>query len=205
MSNQGQPDIFFTRQNTLTTYSTSEFKNGLKVLLNGEPCEMVASEFVKPGKGQAFMRVRLKNLLDGRVIERTFKSGETIPAADVVGIQLQYLYSDDNVWFFMDSSNFEQYSAGEEVMSRCREWVRESDTCSALLHNGRLVSVEPPNFVELKIAHTVPGTKGDTAVGGTKPAELETGVVVKVPLFVSEGEKIRIDTRTGEYVSRAKS
>ncbi len=189
----------------MTTYSTSEFRNGLKVLLNGEPCEMIASEFVKPGKGQAFLRVRLKNLLDGRVFERTFKSRETIPAADVVALQLQYLYSDGNHWHFMDNSNFEQYSAGQKVMSRSREWIRESDVCSALLHDGVLVVVTPPNFVELEVVRTVPGAKGDTAAGGTKPAELETGVVVKVPLFVSEGEKIRIDTRTGEYVSRTKS
>ncbi len=188
----------------MATYSTNEFRSGLRVMLDGEPYLMVENEFVKPGKGQAFNRVKLKNLKTGRVIDRTFKSGESIEAADVVDVELQYLYNDGDFWHFMDPESFEQYAAGKAAVGDAAQWLKGEEMCPVTLYNGEPLTVGAPNFVELKIVETDPGVRGDTASGGTKPAKLETGAVVKVPLFVEEGEVIRVDTRTGAYVSRVK-
>ena len=173
-------------------------------MMDGDPCAIVENEFVKPGKGQAFNRVKFRNLMTGRVIERTFKSGESVEAADVMDVELQYLYNDGEAWHFMDATTFEQVSADAAAVGESAQWLKEQDMCSVTLFNGRPISISPPNFVHLKITQTDPGVRGDTASGATKPAVVETGATVKVPLFVDEGELIRIDTRTGEYVSRVK-
>ncbi|MEM7543222.1 MAG: elongation factor P, partial [Pseudomonadota bacterium] len=164
----------------------------------------VENEFVKPGKGQAFNRIKVKNLKTGRVIEKTLKSGESVEAADVHEIELQYLYCDGTEWFFMNNETFEQLGASAGAMGDAAQWLKGQEECNVTLWNGEPISVLAPNFVTLQISQTDPGVRGDTASGGTKPATLETGAVVKVPLFVEEGELLKIDTRSGEYVSRAK-
>jgi elongation factor P len=189
----------------MASYPTNEFRSGLKVMLEGDPCSIVENEFVKPGKGQAFARVRLRNLKTGRVWERTFKSGESLEAADVMDRDMEYLYSDGEFWHFMEPETFEQYPADKTAVGDASQWLKEQDRCEVTLFNGAPLSVTPANFVELEITQTDPGLKGDTASGGSKPATLSTGAVVKVPLFLSEGEIIRIDTRTGDYVGRGKS
>lgn len=188
----------------MASYSTNEFRGGLKILLDNDPYTIVENEFVKPGKGQAFNRVKIRNLKSGRVIERTFKSGESVEAADIFEQDVQYLYNDGEFWHFMHPDSFEQFSADEKVVGDGAQWLKEEDICKVTLWNGEPLSLEPPNFVELKIVETDPGVRGDTSGGGGKPAKLETGAVVRVPLFVSEGEVIRVDTRTAEYVSRVK-
>jgi len=188
----------------MASYSTNEFRSGLKLMLDDYPCSIIENEFVKPGKGQAFSRVKFRNLKTGRVIERTFKSGESLEAADVVEVNLQYLYSDGEHWHFMDNESFEQYAAGEEVLGDSGQWLREEDICVVTLWNGQPLTVTPPNFVNMKVTETEPGIRGDTAGGANKSATVECGAVVRVPLFVDEGELIKIDTRTGEYVSRVK-
>jgi elongation factor P len=185
-------------------YSTSEFRGGMKIMLDGDPYAIIENEFVKPGKGQAFNRVKVRNLKTGRVVERTFKSGDTAEAADVHDTQMQYLYNDGEEWHFMDPASYEQLTADANAMGEAAKWVKEQDICNVTLYNGAPLSVEAPNFVTLLITETDPGLKGDTSGGGGKPATLETGAVVRVPLFVQEGELIKVDTRTGEYVSRAK-
>jgi elongation factor P len=188
----------------MATVSTSEFKGGLKLMMDGDPYTILENEFVKPGKGQAFNRVKLRNLKTGRVIERTFKSGDTFETADVVDTDMQFLYSDGEMWHFMVSETFEQYAADEAAVADAKKWLKEQDECQVTLYNGVPIAVTPPNFVELKIVETDPGVRGDTSGGGGKPATLETGAVVRVPLFVSTDEVIKVDTRTGEYVSRVK-
>lgn len=173
-------------------------------MMDGAPCSIIENEFVKPGKGQAFNRVKLRNLKTGRVVEKTFKSGETIEAADVMETEMQYLYSDGEYWYFMDPESFEQFSADEAAVAESIKWIKDQDMCTVTLWNGTPIIVEAPNFVVLTITETDPGLKGDTSGGGGKPATLETGAVVRVPLFVQEGESIKVDTRSGEYVSRAK-
>jgi elongation factor P len=192
-------------KNTMASYSTSEFRSGLKLMLDGDPCSIIENEFVKPGKGQAFSRVRLRNLKNGRVWERTFKSGETLEAADVMDRDMEYLYNDGEFWHFMEPETFEQYPADANAVGEAAKWLKEQDRCEVTLYNGSPLAVTPANFVELEIIETDPGLKGDTASGGSKPATLSTGAVVKVPLFLSQGEVIRIDTRSGEYVGRGKS
>ena len=185
-------------------YSTNEFKNGLKLLIDGDPYSVIENEFVKPGKGQAFNRVKLRNLKTGRVLEKTYKSGESIEGADVMDVQLQYLYTDGEMWYFMDTGSYEQHTADETAMGDSAKWLKGEEMCEVTLWNGVPLSVLPPNFVTLEITETDPGVRGDTASGGTKPAKLETGAVVKVPLFVEQGELIKVDTRTEGYVSRAR-
>ena len=172
----------------MTTYSTNEFKTGLKLMIDGDPYSVLENEFVKPGKGQAFNRVKLRNLKNGRVLERTYKSGETVEGADVLDLELQYLYSDGEMWYFMHPTSYEQYVADAKAVEDAAQWIKGEEMC----------------IVTLKITETDPGVRGDTATGGTKPATLETGAVVKVPLFVEQGEVIRVDTRTASYMSRAK-
>ncbi|MES9858564.1 MAG: elongation factor P [Sedimenticola sp.] len=188
----------------MASYSTSEFKGGLKFMLDGDPCSIIENEFVKPGKGQAFNRVKIRNLKTGRVVERTFKSGESVEAADVMEMDLQYLYTDGEFWYFMDVETFEQHSADTKAVGDNVKWLKDQDMCTVTLWNGAPIIVAPPNFVTLSVTETDPGLKGDTSGGGGKPATLETGAVVRVPLFVQIGEVIKVDTRTGVYVSRAK-
>ncbi len=185
-------------------YSTSEFKSGLKIMLDGDPYNIVENEFVKPGKGQAFSRVRVRNLKTGRTVEKTFKSGDSVEAADVHDTEMQYLYSDGEEWHFMDPESFEQMTADANAIGEASKWIKDNDICKVTLWNGVPLAVDPPNFVVLAIVETDPGLKGDTSGGGGKPATLETGAVVRVPLFVQSGELIKVDTRTGEYVSRVK-
>ena len=187
----------------MPNFSTNEFKPGLKVMLDGEPCSIMENEYVKPGKGQAFNRVKLRNLRSGRVWERTFKSGESLEGADVMDTDLEYLYTDGEFWYFMDPDSFEQHSADKAAVADCEKWLKELERYEVTLYNGAPLAVAPPNFIELEIIETDPGLKGDTAQGGSKPATLSTGAVVRVPLFLSQGEIIRVDTRSGEYVSRA--
>ena len=189
----------------MASYSTNEFRSGLKVMLEGDPCSIVENEFVKPGKGQAFNRVKLKNLKSGRVWERTFKSGESIESADVMGHDMEYLYNDGEYWHFMRTDgSYEQLAADRAAVEDSILWLKETDKVTVTLWNDVPIAVTPPNFVELEITETDPGLKGDTASGGSKPATLSTGVVVKVPLFLNIGEVIRVDTRNGEYQNRAK-
>lgn len=188
----------------MATYGTNQLRNGLKILLDGNPHNIVDTEFVKPGKGQAFVRVKTKNLLDGSVHENTFKSGESLEGADVLETEMQYLYSDGETWHFMDPQSYEQHAVSKDNVGDAANWLKEQDTVYVTLWNDRPISVTPPNHVILKIVETDPGVRGDTSSGGTKPAKLETGAVVKVPLFIQEGETIKVDTRTGEYISRAK-
>jgi elongation factor P len=188
----------------MATYSTNEFKSGVKILIDGDPYSIIENEYVKPGKGQAFNRVRVRNLKNGRVIERTWRSGDTAEAADVVEIEMQYLYNDGEFWHFMNPETFEQIQANKVTVADAEQWIKGEETCKVLLWNDAPLSVTPPNSVELQIVETDPGVRGDTSGGGGKPAKLETGAVVRVPLFVQQGEVIKVDTRTGEYLSRVK-
>lgn len=188
----------------MASYSTNEFKSGLKILIDGDPYTIVENEMVKPGKGQAFNRVKVRNLKTGRTVERTWKSGDSVEAADVVDVDMQYLYSDGDFWTFMMPDTFEQYTAGKSAMADAAQWLKDGTECIVTLWNGQPLTVTPPAHVELKIVETDPGVRGDTVTGGQKPAKLETGAVVRVPLFLNEGEVVRVDTRSGEYISRAK-
>ena len=188
----------------MSSISTNDFRSGVKVMLDNDPCSIVENEFVKPGKGQAFSRVRIRNLRTGRVIERTFKSGDSLEAADVMDVDMQFLYADGQFWHFMQPESFEQFAAGETAVGDAAQWLKDGTVCIVTLWNGAPLVVSPPNFVELAIVETDPGVKGDTAGSGGKPAKLETGATVRVPLFVPQGEKIKVDTRTGEYVGRVK-
>jgi len=189
----------------MASYSTNEFRGGLKLILDNDPCSIIENELVKPGKGQAFNRVKLRNLKTGRVLERTFKSGESVEAADVIDVDMEFSYNDGEFWYFMDPNTFEQVAAPDSAMIDSGKWIKAQELCTVTLWNGSPLVVTAPNFVELTVTETDPGLKGDTAQGGTKPATLESGAVVKVPLFIEEGELLKIDTRSGEYVSRVKS
>ncbi|PHM62983.1 elongation factor P [Xenorhabdus ishibashii] len=188
----------------MATYSTNEFRSGLKIMLDGEPCAILDSEFVKPGKGQAFARVRIRKLISGKLLEKTFKSTDSVESADVMDVNLTYLYNDGEFWHFMNNETFEQLAADEKAVGDSAKWLIDQAECILTLWDGRPIAVTPPNFVELEIVDTDPGLKGDTAGTGGKPATLSTGAVVKVPLFVQLGEVIKVDTRSGEYVSRVK-
>ena len=186
----------------MASYNTNEFRSGLKILMDSDPCVILENEFVKPGKGQAFNRVKIRNLKTGRVVDKTFKSGDSVEAADVVEQDMQYLYTDGEFWHFMVPDTYEQFAADQSAVAEAVPWLKEEARCIVTLFNGVPLLVTPPNFVELKIVETDPGVRGDTAQG-VKPAKLETGAVVRVPLFVEEGQVVKVDTRTGEYVSRA--
>jgi len=188
----------------MTTYSTNEFKSGLKILLDGDPYTIVENEFVKPGKGQAFNRVKIRNLKTGRTIERTFKSGDTVEGADVVDADMEFSYSEGDFYHFMQADTYEQFTASKEATGDAAQWLKPGLTCIVTLWNGQPLSVAAPPHVELKVVETDPGMKGDTVTGGSKPAKLETGAIVKVPLFINEGEVIRVDTRTAAYIARAR-
>jgi len=189
----------------MASYSTSEIRGGMKVLIEGEPYAIVENEFVKPGKGQAFNRIKIRNLKTGRTVERTWKSGDTIEAADVVDTDMQYLYADGDFFIFMVPESFEQYTASKAAVGDNAQWLKDGVVCVVTLWNGEPLLVTPPPHIELKVIETDPGVRGDTATGGQKPAKMETGAVVRVPLFINEGDILRIDTRTGDYLSRAKN
>ena len=188
----------------MANISTNEFRAGVKIMLDGSPCNIIENEFVKPGKGQAFSRVKIRNLKTGRVLEKTFKSGDTVEEADVLDTDMQYLYNDGELWHFMQTESFEQYQADANAVGDNAKWLKAEDVCVLTLWNNIPIAVTPPNHVILKVTQTDPGMRGDTATGGSKPAILETGAVVKVPLFVNEGELLKVDTRTGEYLGRVK-
>lgn len=188
----------------MASYSTNEFKAGLKFMMDGDPCSIIENEFVKPGKGQAFNRVKFRNLKTGRVNERTFKTNESVESADVVEIDLEFSYSDGEFWHFMDPSSFEQYAADANAIAESKDWLKEQYVYTVTLWNGTPLLVTPPNFVNLAVVETDPGVRGDTSGGGGKPATLETGAVVRVPLFIEIGEVLRVDTRSASYVERAK-
>lgn len=188
----------------MANYSTNEFKSGLKVMLDNEPCSIVENEFVKPGKGQAFNRVKLRNLRSGRMLERTFKSGESLEGADVMEFDMEYLYCDGEFWHFMSTDgSFEQHAASADAVGDNKQWLKEQEVYVVTLYNGAVLTLTPPNFITLEVTETDPGLKGDTAQGGSKPATLSTGAVVRVPLFINIGDVLKIDTRSGDYVSRA--
>jgi elongation factor P len=192
------------RENEMASYTTSEIRGGMKLLIDGDPYTVIDNEFVKPGKGQAFNRIKIRNLKSDRTIERTFRSGESVEAADVVDMDMQYLYQDGEFWHFMVPENFEQHTAGKSAVREAAQWLKDGVVCVVTMWNNVPLTVTPPAHIELKIVETDPGLRGDTATGGQKPAKLETGAVVRVPLFINEGEVIRVDTRTGEYISRAR-
>ncbi|MDN6322329.1 MAG: elongation factor P [Halomonas sp.] len=188
----------------MANYSTNEFKGGLKVMLDGDPCSIVENELVKPGKGQAFNRVKLRNLMTGRVGEKTFKSGDSLEGADVMEMEMEYLYTDGDMWHFMKTDgSFEQYAVEKKALGDNVKWLKEQVPYIITLWNDKAISVTPPNFIELEVVETDPGLKGDTAQGGSKPATLSSGAVVRVPLFINQGEVLKVDTRSGDYVSRA--
>jgi elongation factor P len=182
--------------------STAEFRKGLKIELDGQPYNIVEFQHVKPGKGGAFVRTKLKHLRLGRVVDRTFRAGEKVGLVDYEQRAMQFLYKDDN-FHFMNLDTYEQIALGPDVVSEAADWLKETMEVDVLLINGAPAGVEVPNFVELEVVKTDPGVRGDTASGGSKPATLETGAVVQVPLFINEGEVLRIDTRTGAYIERA--
>ncbi|CAH6784707.1 protein chain elongation factor EF-P [Vibrio chagasii] len=188
----------------MASVSTNEFKGGLKFMMDNEPCSIIENEYVKPGKGQAFNRVKLRKLLSGKVLEKTFKSGDTVELADVVDVELGYLYSDGEFYHFMNNETFEQIAAEVKAVGDTAKWLVENDVCTLTLWNDNPITVTPPNFVEIEVTDTDPGLKGDTQGTGGKPATLATGAVVRVPLFIAIGEVVRVDTRTGEYVGRVK-
>ena len=186
----------------MASVSTSEFRNGLKIELDGEPFIMVEFQHVKPGKGGAFVRTKLKNLKTGSVLEKTFRSGEKVGVPDVEEKEMQYLYKDKDQYVFMDNTTFEQVTLSKDHLGGSENYLQENINVTLLYHNKQPIGITLPIFVQLKIAKTSPGIKGDTVGGGNKPATLETGAVIQVPLFLNEGDTVKIDTRTGSYVER---
>jgi elongation factor P len=183
-------------------YDTSEFRKGLRIEYEGGLWQIIDCQFVKPGKGVAFIATKIKNMMTGRVLEYNFRSGEKVGRPDVREVTMQVLYKDLEGWHFMDNTNYEQVVMQEDVLGDTGQWLQENITVDVVLYNDKPIGVDLPNFVELKIVYCEPGVRGDTANGATKPATLETGAIVKVPLFVEDGETIKVDTRTGDYVSR---
>ncbi|MFO8113630.1 MAG: elongation factor P [Desulfosalsimonadaceae bacterium] len=185
-------------------YESSDLRKGLKIEIDGDPYEVVDFQFVKPGKGQALYKCRLKNMISGTQFERTYRSGEKFNPADLEEQQMEYLYTDGEEYHFMNTSTYEQEAVSASQLGDNVKLLKENIVCNVLLFRGRPIGVSLPNFIELRVVKADPWVKGDTASGSSKPAELETGLVVQVPPFIEEGEKIRIDTRTGQYVERVK-
>jgi len=183
--------------------SAGDFRNGATFEMDGNVFSIIEFQHVKPGKGAAFVRTKIRNVISGAVVERTFNPNDKFPTAFIERKDMQYLYSDGDLYYFMDPESFEQIPINQSVMGNSFKFVKENMDCKILSYKGNVFGVEPPNFVELEIIKTDPGFKGDTATNATKPATLETGAEIKVPLFIEEGETIRIDTRTGEYMERA--
>jgi elongation factor P len=188
----------------MATLGLNDVKTGQKILINNDPCVITECEYVKPGKGQAFTRIKFRNIKNGRVVELTMKATDSLEVADVVDTDMQFLYADGEHWHFMNPESFDQFQTDKAGMGGAEKWLKGEEECVVTLWNGSPIMVNPPNFVELKITETDPGVRGDTSGGGGKPAVLETGAVVRVPLFVGQEETIRVDTRSGEYVSRVK-
>ena len=183
--------------------TAGDFKNGITLEYDGNICQIIEFQHVKPGKGAAFVRTKLRNIISGGIVETSFRPTEKFPLARIERKDMQYLYGDDDFYNFMDVETYDQISLTRESVGDALKFVKENEMCKVCSHNGNVFAVEPPLFVELEITETEPGFKGDTATGATKPATVETGAVVYVPLFIEQGEKIKIDTRTGEYLSRA--
>ncbi len=182
--------------------SAGDFRNGITIEMDNGIYQIIEFQHVKPGKGAAFVRTKLKNIVSGGVIEKTFRPTEKCPQARIDRKDMQYLYSDGDLFHFMDVENYDQIALNEETVGDALKFVKENDMCKVCSHNGNVFAIEPPLFVELEVTDTEPGFKGDTATGASKPATVETGATVSVPLFVEIGNKIKIDTRTGEYLSR---
>ncbi|SDF10285.1 elongation factor P [Sporolituus thermophilus] len=183
--------------------STNDFRTGITVEIDGEVWQVVDFQHVKPGKGAAFVRSKLKNVRTGAVVERTFNAGEKLPRAHVDRREMQYLYESDGLYNFMDNETYEQVALTDEQLGDAKKFLKENMNIGVMFFQGVVIGVDLPNSVELRVVETDPGIRGDTATGGTKPAKLETGHVVRVPLFINEGDVLRIDTRTGEYIERA--
>ena len=182
--------------------SAGDFKNGLTLDMDGQVVQIVEFQHVKPGKGAAFVRTKLRNVITGGVVEKTFRPTEKFPAAHIERVDMQYLYADGDMYNFMNTENYEQISLNAETIGDALKFVKENDMCKICSYQGNVFSVEPPLFVELEVTDTEPGIAGNTATNATKPATVETGAQVMVPLFVNIGDKLKIDTRTGEYLSR---
>ncbi|MBE5894441.1 MAG: elongation factor P [Lachnospiraceae bacterium] len=182
--------------------SAGDFRNGITIEYDGNVFQIIEFQHVKPGKGAAFVRTKLKNIKSGGVVEKTFRPTEKCPQARIDRKEMQYLYADGDLYNFMDTENYDQVALNKETIGDALKFVKENEMVKVCSHNGSVFAIEPPLFVELEITNTEPGFKGDTATGATKPAIVETGAQVMVPLFVEQGEKIKIDTRTGEYLSR---
>lgn len=185
-------------------YDTSDFRNGLKIEIDGTPFEIIEFLHVKPGKGGAFVRTKLKNLQTGAVLNKTFRSGEKVGKPDLVDRHMQYLYAQGDDLVFMDLETYEQFTIPFEKIEEKAKFLKENMEVDVLYYKNQPISIELPTFVELEVVETEPGFKGDTATGGTKPAVLETGAKINVPLFINIGDKLKIDTRTGQYVERVK-
>lgn len=185
-------------------FTTSDFRKGLKIEIGGEPFTIVDFQHVKPGKGGAFVRTRLKSLTSGNVLDMTFRSGDKVDKPDLEEREMQFLYETNGEYHFMDTNNYEQLFLTGEHLGDSKDFLKENLVIKALFHNKRPLGIETPMFVELKVTQTEPGVRGDTATGATKPATLESGAVIQVPLFVNEGDILRIDTRTREYITRVK-
>ena len=183
--------------------SAGEFRNGITFEMDGNVYQIIEFQHVKPGKGAAFVRTKIKNVITGATIERSFNPSDKLPKAHIERKDMQYSYNDDNLYYFMDMETFELIPISEETVGDCLKFVKENDICKILSFKGNVFGIEPPIFVELEVIDTEPGFKGDTATGASKPAVVETGATVKVPLFVNKGDRIRIDTRTQEYMERA--
>jgi len=182
--------------------SAGEFRNGITIEVDGELYVIIDFQHVKPGKGAAFVRSKLRGIVNGGIVERTFRPNEKMPRAHIDRKDMQYLYNDGDLYHFMDTESYEQNAINASQIGDTLRYVKENEMVKILSHNGNVFGIEPPMFVELEITDTEPGFKGDTAQGATKPATVETGAVVNVPLFISTGEVIKIDTRTGEYLGR---
>lgn len=185
-------------------YDTSDLRKGLKILVDGNPYVVTEAQFVKPGKGAAFTRTKMKNLLTGSTIERNIRSGEKLELADIEEKEMVFLYKEGDDFVFMDNQSYEQMQVGEKTMGDDWRWLKDNMKCQVLFWNGKSIGVTLPNFVELKVTSSEPGVKGDTSSGAVKPATIETGATISVPLFVNEGDTLKIDTRSGQYVERVK-
>ena len=183
-------------------YSAGDFRNGVTLEMDGNIYQIIEFQHVKPGKGAAFVRTKLKNIINGGVVEKTFRPTEKFPTARIDRVEMQYLYNDGDLFYFMNTETYDQIALNNETIGDALKFVKENEMVKVCSHNGNVFAVEAPLFVELEVTDTEPGFKGDTATGATKPATVETGAVVYVPLFVETGDKLKIDTRTGEYLSR---
>ena len=183
--------------------STNQFKTGTKILLDGYPCSILSHEFHKPGKGQAVVRIKYRNLLSGNVNEKTFKSNESVELADVTVREMAFLYKDESRWYFMDNTSYDQIELDKKIMVEAKKWLIGEELCEIVIWNDSAIAINVPKIVNLRIDASEPGVKGDTVSGAQKPALLETGITIQVPLFVEEGEVVKVDTRSSEYLGRA--